>query len=308
MAVSSHVVALDTQHEDMIHDAQLDYYGKKLATCSSDKTIKIFEVGETQNNQVAEIKGHEGPVWQVAWAHPKFGPILASCGYDRKVCVWKESSPNAWSKIFEYDKHESSVNSISWAPHEFGLSLATGSSDTTIAILTYKGDGNWDVKTISNAHAVGVNAVSWAPAVIPGSLVGAAAPAAPTKRLVSGGCDNLVKIWSFSQPENQWKQEDTLESHQDWVRDVAWAPNIGLPSSTIASCSQDGAVIIWSHEARWNPKPLPKTSDQPVWRLSWSIIGNLLAVSGGDNKVTLWKEGLYGEWSCISSLAEENLQ
>jgi hypothetical protein len=28
----------------MIHDSQFDYYAKKLATCSSDKTIKIFEV------------------------------------------------------------------------------------------------------------------------------------------------------------------------------------------------------------------------------------------------------------------------
>ena len=31
------------------HDAVLDYYGRKLATCSSDRTIKIFEIeGETQ--------------------------------------------------------------------------------------------------------------------------------------------------------------------------------------------------------------------------------------------------------------------
>jgi len=29
---------IDTQHDDMIHDAQLDYYGCKLATCSSGKT------------------------------------------------------------------------------------------------------------------------------------------------------------------------------------------------------------------------------------------------------------------------------
>lgn len=26
------------------HDAQLDYYGRRLATCSSDKTIKLFDV------------------------------------------------------------------------------------------------------------------------------------------------------------------------------------------------------------------------------------------------------------------------
>ena len=28
-------ILVDTQHEDLVHDAQLDYYGAKLATCSS---------------------------------------------------------------------------------------------------------------------------------------------------------------------------------------------------------------------------------------------------------------------------------
>lgn len=32
--------------------------------------------------------------------------------------------------------------------------------------------------------------------------------------------------------------EEKLEGHTDWVRDVAWAPSIGLPLSRIASCSQ----------------------------------------------------------------------
>lgn len=31
------------------------------------------------------VCSHDGAVWQVAWAHPKFGNILASCSYDRKV-------------------------------------------------------------------------------------------------------------------------------------------------------------------------------------------------------------------------------
>lgn len=37
------------------------------------------------------ISRHEGPVWQVAWAHPSFGPILASCSYDGKVIIWKDT-------------------------------------------------------------------------------------------------------------------------------------------------------------------------------------------------------------------------
>jgi hypothetical protein len=32
-----------------IHDAQLDFYSRKLATCSSDKLIKIFDVGLDDN-------------------------------------------------------------------------------------------------------------------------------------------------------------------------------------------------------------------------------------------------------------------
>eukprot|EP01114_Cavostelium_apophysatum_P013548 TRINITY_DN3303_c0_g1_i1.p1 TRINITY_DN3303_c0_g1~~TRINITY_DN3303_c0_g1_i1.p1 ORF type:complete len:313 (-),score=52.76 TRINITY_DN3303_c0_g1_i1:48-986(-) len=305
--MASTLTTIDTQHEDMIHDAQADFYCKRLATASSDRTIKIFEIGDNNNNTfLTEIKGHEGPVWQVVWAHPKFGSILASCSYDRKIIIWKETSANQWSRLFEYDKHESSVNSISWAPHEFGLCLIGASSDCTISVITLKGDNSWDAVRIPQAHSIGVNSVSWAPALSAGSLVNSsAAPTTLTKRFVSGGCDNLVKIWRFFENENAWRTEETLEHHTDWVRDVAWGPSIGLPASVIASCSQDGTVVIWSQEnnAAWSKKVLPKFPDV-VWRVSWSITGNILAVAGGDNKVTLWKESADGEWRCISSLDE----
>jgi protein transport protein SEC13 len=118
----------------------------------------------------------------------------------------------------------------------------------------------------------------------------------------------------------EWRLEQILpeDAHQDWVRDVAWAPSIGLPSSTIASCSQvgllanfqDGAVLIWTQErpgAAWTYKLLgDKKSPQIVWRVSWSVTGNILAVSGGDNKVTLWKESLDGKWKAISTIGEDD--
>ncbi len=43
MATAVHT--LDTGHADMLHDAQLDFYGRRLATCSSDRTIRVFDVG-----------------------------------------------------------------------------------------------------------------------------------------------------------------------------------------------------------------------------------------------------------------------
>lgn len=44
-------------HDDMIHDAVLDYYGRRLATCSSDKTIQIFDVDGDQHRLTETLKG-----------------------------------------------------------------------------------------------------------------------------------------------------------------------------------------------------------------------------------------------------------
>uniref|UniRef100_A0A4W3K0C3 Protein SEC13 homolog n=1 Tax=Callorhinchus milii TaxID=7868 RepID=A0A4W3K0C3_CALMI len=226
------------------HDAQMDYYGTRLATCSSDRSVKIFDVKNGGQILVADLRGHEGPVWQVGWAHPMYGNMVASCSYDRKVIIWKEEN-GTWDKMYEYTGHDSSVNSLCWAPHEFGLILTCGSSDGAISLLTHTGDGQWEVKKISNAHTIGCNAVSWAPAVLPGSLVDQPSGQKPNyiKRFVSGGCDNLVKLWK--EEDGQWKEDQKLEAHSDWVRDVAWAPSIGLPTSTIASCSQVRIVQVF---------------------------------------------------------------
>jgi protein transport protein SEC13 len=67
-------ISQDSGHDDMIvseallcplalvliylqHDAVLDYYGRRLATCSSDKTIKIFEIDGDQRRLTETLKG-----------------------------------------------------------------------------------------------------------------------------------------------------------------------------------------------------------------------------------------------------------
>ena len=119
----------------------------------------------------------------------------------------------------------------------------------------------------------------------------------------------LTPIALFSSPsQKSYTLTTTLTGHTDWVRDVAFAPTI-LQKSYIASASQDKTVRIWTstptapgQSEEWKCTVL--NFDAVLWRVSWSLSGNVLAVSGGDNKVSLWKENLKGEWDCVRWIEE----
>lgn len=245
-------------------------------------------------------------MWQIAWAHPKFGTLLASCSYDGSVLIHKEGPTNTWTKIYEYKKHESSVNSICWAPHEYGLILGCASSDGKVSILEYKGD-RWNSKIISN-DTLGCNSISFAPYSALGSQT--SDEKISVLRFVTGSCDNTVRIWKCigGGTDGQFVEElkEGNIAHSDWVRDVAWAPTAAMPYNIIASCSEDRNVFIWKQTSADGPwiATIMKTFDAPVWRVSWSITGNVLAVSTGDHKVSLFKQSVDESWMQISTIDE----
>jgi len=306
---NSLITSVDTTHEDQIHDCQFDFYGTRLATASSDKSIKVFEVHNDKTNFLSEIRQHDGPVWQVSWAHPKYGALLASASFDTKLKINREGNDGQWSPIFTYEGHRSSVNTVQFAPAEFGLVLACGSTDGDVSILT--GDpqnpGHWDHVKFP-AHKGGVNSISWAPCSYMGSLccepTSADSSRALKKRIVTAGCDNLIKIWEEDEHGN-WVSatpKGKEMAHNDWVRDVAWAPSTGLDRQIIASCDHDGEARVWiknPNSFEWDSKLLKKF-DFPLWHVSWSVTGNILAVSGDDNHVSLWRESPDRSWNCIS--------
>ncbi|GAA6032855.1 hypothetical protein JCM8097_000830 [Rhodosporidiobolus ruineniae] len=350
MTVPSQATQVETGHNDMIHDAQLDYHGRRLATASSDRTIRIFQVEQDDSYRLQDqLTGHDGPVHALAWAHPSFGSILASCSFDGKVFIWKENEgapaqhghqqqSRGWGKVKEHLLHTASVNAIAWAPRELGPILACASSDGKVSVLTFNDDGTWEA-SLFPAHSLGVTSVSWAPAVGIGALSNPQGPAGgaqpgqegealqQVRRFATGGCDGLVKIWAWNDQTKEWAPdavEHQLQGHQDWVRDVAWAPSVGVGKAYLASAGQDKTVYIWTQtdsRAAWSRTTLEPSSaasaapaaqggapagegkfGDVVWRVSWSGAGNVLAVSSGDGKVALFKENLKGKWEEVSEL------
>jgi protein transport protein SEC13 len=117
-----------------------------------------------------------------------------------------------------------------------------------------------------------------------------------------------------------------LDQHNDWVRDVAWAPTFNFHRDKIASCSQvklsieycilniihhmscdfpikDGHVYIFTRDQRSSTNWQCTQIDAQLhdaWSVSWSLTGDILAVAAAD-KVSLWKMGLDGKYQCLTT-------
>ena len=96
---------IPTGHKYFIHDIKYDYYGRRIATCSSDQEIKIWDlVGNEQRYECTQSwKAHNASIWKVEWSHPRFGQLLASCSQDKTVLIFEESKEKEFkSKPISY--------------------------------------------------------------------------------------------------------------------------------------------------------------------------------------------------------------
>ena len=78
-------------HLDYVLDMAFDYYGRRFATASGDRTVRVWDlnsdgmwmsnsVGDGCTTTTNEWQAHRGAVHRISWAHPEFGQLLATAG------------------------------------------------------------------------------------------------------------------------------------------------------------------------------------------------------------------------------------
>lgn len=207
--------------------------------------------------------------------------------------------------------------------------------------------GRWgQERYTAGENNLGVNAITWAPPLsadcllcpTPAGLSAGAAPGAaaagaaapPTtpaaaaatvdaaiatskKRLAVGCCDGSVRIFELNEGIRQWTQAQLVGTHGDWVRGVAWAPQVASLRPRIASCAQDGSAAVWAFDAtcgRWGQALLKVGAGEGTcggaWKVEWNETGTAVVVSMGDGRVTVWMEALDGsnEWRMVNCIEE----
>lgn len=272
-------------HVDVVNDAQMDPFGKFLATCSNDGTVKILEITKNSLNTTTTLEGHRGAVWRVQWAHPSFGFLLASCGSDGLINIWARTTKGNWELRYKNSEFFSGVNTIRWAPASHGLVLAAGCADGTVAIIIGDKIGkSWGVQKFEAYNVEGVNAIDWAQSISSNRSLW---------RLAAAGA-NQIQIW-ISEAGMNWQKESSLVAHKSWIRDIRFGRSLCRDSLLLASGCQDGQVMVWktavkkSDLDKWDQK-LVFDCKTPIWSVDWAPEGNMLAVAFGEDETVVLKE------------------
>lgn len=331
---------IQSMHHDYIHHLRFDVYGRRIATCSGDRVVKVFELKSSGEWVLtSQWQAHKSQVTCLDWAHPEFGSILATCGSDHHAKIWEEQNPTGalstasgasssaatsasrWVARASLTEARRGVTCVAFAPRYWGLKLAVGSSDGCVRIyeaIDIMNLTQWPLAATLQSFAEGNNkgctSLSWSTGRFE----------APT--LVAGGSHLVIYRYakSSSSGTQAWFPLLKLPSPDKGdVLSVSWAPNVGRRFHYIAS-AEDSQLRIYklsrdlvppssnantgsnaSGAASGGAVPTvlsTQTIPTHAWRVQWNVTGTVLASSGDGGKVQLWKTGSDGEFECVSEV------
>ncbi|GCF00732.1 epoxide hydrolase, soluble [Zygosaccharomyces mellis] len=248
----------DSGHEDLIHDVAYDFYGRHVASCSSDQHIKVFRLEkETGEWQLSDSwRGHDSSIVSLDWASPEYGRIIASASYDKTIRLWeenpdeKEGLGRRWTKLATLNDSKGSLYDVKFAPSHLGLKLAAIGNDGVLRVYDALEPSDLRSWTMTSeisvlpiapaSHLQSDFCLSWCPSRF------------STEKLAVSVLDQAL-IYQ-REKDNQLHVVAKLEGHGGLIRSVSWAPSIGRWYQLVATGCKDGKVRIFKLTERADPK------------------------------------------------------
>lgn len=294
-------VASDT---DFVHDVAFNYFGTRLAFCTSRQKISIWDKGrvpagaqEWQETGVIE-QAHSGPIWRLDWGHPEFGTgVLVSCGEDRAVCIWSEKpyvpTGNKWKRRAQLLDATKAVVDVQFAPKHHGLKLAAGSLDGVVRIYEAPdvlNMGDWAMEDFCITKGEGVQSLCWSPDIA-------------TEYIACVGTDSKLYLYGKPGGARRWQPLHCEAHHAEpgAAKDIRFSPNLCRPYDLLVTCGKGAKLWRFDTGPERTKLTLLRTlsdSTDIIWRASWNISGTMLTLSPESGKIQVWTSN-QGKWESV---------
>lgn len=289
------------------------FSGKLLATCSGDKTLRIYNTRDFSELPFSPLSGHGYSVHCCCFS--PCGQFLASCSTDATTLVWSMDTGEI-EAVLEHPGR-SPVRICALSPDS--AHLVSGASDGTLALWDFPskrvrrtgavtdttmvacsfspcsqvfmtgstyGDlrlWNLDMKQLhaeKNAHDLGVTCCTFAPGILSsGEFV--------QFRLASCGQDSLLKIWSintFSSGVYKMQLLHTLTGQSAPVLCCAYSSDgqllvSGSVDKTVTIYDANNAVLLYTLNQH----------ERYVTACAFSPTSPLIATGSMDKTVNIWR-------------------
>lgn len=216
---------------------------------------------------------HSEYIWNVKF-HPTL-PIIASCGSDKTIVIWYQSSSSS-----QYEKtsilsntHSRTIRSISWSPN--GDYLAAASMDSLVSIwkLTSSSPPAFECLTTLEGHENEVKSVSWS---ISGNFIASCAR------------DKTIWIWDIENiDQSEFSCNSVLQGHTQDIKMVKWSPR----EDVLFSASFDDTIKIWRYDSSqddWTTINTLSNHSGTVWCIDFNKKGDQLVSCSDDMSVIFY--------------------
>lgn len=315
---------LETNHSGSVNKAEFSYNGMKFATCGNDgkiniySTEKIFSERKNISPEAVLIKdGHSQPIYDLSFSHPCYGTYLSSCGYDKKLIIWKERSMNDYENIYEY-KHNSLVKCCKFAPYQYGIIILCGTDDGSLSIHELqKTTQKWNNHVLIDAHKNGINSVDWAPATPPVNFLADSESddndddeniednhdILEHMSFISCGNDCIINIFQAEKNTiDSFTVIKSIDLEGKIPRDIAFLNFVGYIELTFACGLDDGRCLIYKkYESDWK-NTFTINLGSSIVKICWSNCGTYLGISSrnegnnDNNPIRFFRQNMDETW------------